>query len=609
MKTILIFPPVWHPVAPHLAIPTLMGQLIKEGIDVEALDLNVEFYNDILKKSYLNNAIKNLKQIEEETTNKVKEYKIEDIENYPIEIKELLLKSKTIKEYLKTKSHFLTTTPKEVEKAVKTIKNKKEFYKPEALLNSSKTISSALEIASLPYAPTKLVLYGYNNPLFQADYESIKHNVFSSSTNIFIEYYKKWIPKILKKKAKLIGISIGSISQIIPALTLANLLKTQTDAHITIGGNYFSRTKNSFINHPDFFDTFADSVLYDEGEIPLTQLAKSIDTGISLDEIPNLIHKKDNKVIINNACKPLKLYEIPKPVYKGFDFSKYITPSIVLLLETNRGCYWSKCAFCDIPHGKKYSSKNLDSLIEEIKEYKKKYGVTHFEIIDESIPPKYYEKMAEKIIKAKLNINYYSCGRTEGGFTQEILHKLRASGLRMVLWGIESGSKRVLKLLNKGVDIEKRFEMLKLSAAEDIWNHAYAFFGFPTETYEEAMETIQTLDKHSDILHSCGITFFELTKNSLVEKKPDEYGIKNIAPRDIDFANILDFEGNILSKEDQEKVKQKCSETLDEAYLMPLLNYIPTQEYLFLYLAKYGLDWCKNYKNTKHQSEQTNRQL
>ncbi len=597
MKTLLIFPPIWHPVAPHLAIPSLMGQLEKEGVDVEALDINVEFYNDLLKKSYLDKTIKELNKVAEETKTKANDIDKEEFENLSFENKELILKNDSIQKYLNKKSHQLKIVPKEIKKAISIIRSKKEFYKPESYIRAMRTISAALEIISLPYAPARIALYGYQNPLFEMDYESIKNIVFSHSTNIFAEYYKKWIPKILKKKPNLIGISVGSKNQIIPALTLANLLKKHTDAHITIGGNYFSRTKGSFLNYPDFFDTFADSVLYNEGEIPITELAKRIEQNLPIDDISNLIYKKDDKVIINEVCKPLRLNQIPKPSYKGYDFSKYLTPEIVLLLETNRGCYWGKCAFCDIPYGKEYSSKNVDDLISEIKEYKKKYGVSNFELVDESIPPKYYEQFAEKIIESKLNINYYSCARTEAGFTKEILHKLRKSGLRMVLWGIEAGSERVMKVLNKGVDFDNRFQILQDAADEDIWNHGYAFFGFPTETFDEALETVNTLEKHSKIIHSCGITFFELTKNSNVEKEPEKYGLSYIGPKNTDFRNILEYKGNTLSEEEKEKIKQKCEHTLGKFFEVPIFNNVPTtEEYVFLYLAKYGTNTLKTYK-------------
>ena len=49
MKTLLLFPPQWTPIAPHFALPSLLGQLKANGYEAEAQDLNIDFYNKILQ--------------------------------------------------------------------------------------------------------------------------------------------------------------------------------------------------------------------------------------------------------------------------------------------------------------------------------------------------------------------------------------------------------------------------------------------------------------------------------------------------------------------------------------------------------------------------------
>ncbi|MCK7484545.1 MAG: radical SAM protein [Bacillus subtilis] len=102
------------------------------------------------------------------------------------------------------------------------------------------------------------------------------------------------------------------------------------------------------------------------------------------------------------------------------------------------------------------------------------------------------DKLASKILEEKLDINWYCSARLETSLTKEILQKARAAGLRMILWGFESGSKRIMELINKGIDLDKRFEILRNATEADIWNFAYLFFGFPSETVEDAQETIKS---------------------------------------------------------------------------------------------------------------------
>lgn len=598
MKNLLLFPPIWHPTNPCLGIPTLMAQLRKEGFDAEAIDLNIEFYDEILKKTYLEKNINDLKKIQSETSVELKKYTIENkkIEDYPIEVQEVLLKNKAIMEFLRNKSALLKTIPNLVEMAVSDIKNPKKFYNPKSFIHSFSTINSALEIASLPYAPARILFYQYQNPLLEFDYNNIKYNVFSKSTNIFIDFYKKWLPKIQRKKPKYIGISINSTSQIIPGLTLANLLKENTNAHISIGGNYFSRIIDDIVNYPEFFDIFADSISVNEGEKPVIELIKHLNEEISIDDVPNLIYKKNNEIIINKKCIPYKLDEMPIPSFDDYNFSKYLTPEIVLPMQTTRGCYWGKCAFCDIPYGKQHSVKSVDKLIEEIKKYNKKYGITHFDIVDDSIAPSYFEELAEKIIKNKLKITYHTCARLEKSLTEEILKKASKSGLKMILWGLESGSKRILELTNKGIDANERFEVLKRASNAGIWNHAFSFYGFPTETSEEAKETIKMFETNSEIIDSCGIVNFRLVKHSKIKNNPDNYGIKCIKKEQKEFSTILDYEAEGMNENEIKNIEMLLAEQNKKIYGLSLCRFINCFEYLILYISHYGIDWVRNYK-------------
>ena len=66
-KMLLIFPPQWTPISPHFALASLMGQLKNKGYSATCLDLNIEFYNKILKSNYVKNALKELIHLMEKT--------------------------------------------------------------------------------------------------------------------------------------------------------------------------------------------------------------------------------------------------------------------------------------------------------------------------------------------------------------------------------------------------------------------------------------------------------------------------------------------------------------------------------------------------------------
>src|SRR5262245_38713284 len=62
MKVMLLFPPNWNPAMPHLALPTLTAFLRGHGIEVIQRDLNIEVFDEVLTRRYLEGALAQLRQ-------------------------------------------------------------------------------------------------------------------------------------------------------------------------------------------------------------------------------------------------------------------------------------------------------------------------------------------------------------------------------------------------------------------------------------------------------------------------------------------------------------------------------------------------------------------
>lgn len=598
MKTLLLFPPQWSPISPHFAVPILTGQLKTAGFDVEAVDLNIDFYNNVLNKSFLLKSINKTEHIYPELLNEIGKYHSADkkFEDYPVNIQEIMLKYSKIKEYKQKKEHLLLNIPKLIDESVSILKDRELFYEPEKFVKALNIIETALDIISLPYYPSKITFDSYTNPLLKLNHESIKYHVFDKATNIFIDYFEGIIDSLIEKNADYIGVSINSSTQIVPGLTLANMLKSKTKAHINIGGNYFGRVADNLLKRPEFFDLYAHSVLIEEGEKPCVDLARYVNGEISVEEVSNLIYEKDGKVYINKKTVPLKLDDIANISLEGYELEKYFAPYTVMPFQTSKGCYWGKCSFCDQDFGQNFNVKNVDKLIKELTEINTKYGISHIEFIDESVSPSYFSEMSEKILDEGLKINYFTNARLESSFSKEILEKARKSGLRMLLWGLESGSERIMTLINKGIDLEKRFQILRDSYDSDIWNFAFIFFGFPAETPEEAKLTIDMLCSHNDIINSYGRSTFTMGKHTKLRDNPKAYGIIGVSEQQDEFSPTYDFEAEGMTKAELNNIIKLCTNSCFDAYKTPLWMYLKYREYLFLYISKFGVKWVQGYK-------------
>ena len=389
--------------------------------------LNSEFLKGCWNKAQFQRKLINLK--------KDYNYNISDIEN-----KILLNKRKILNEYIEKKQKHAIKAIKYIEDAKKILRSN-EFYNFDSYYKAHRIVEYALELASLPFAPTKIKLTDYTNPLFKANYSEIIYQLDKKEINPFISFFENKIKKE-KMDYNLILISITAKSQLVPSFTLIHQLRNKFNfkGHISIGGNLINRVSENFLKYPETFDNFIDSVLIGDGEENIVKLANAIEKNEGLSNIPNLIYK-DNSTICKNDIKPLEdINTIAPPSLNGYDLKQYFSPETIMFIQASKGCYWGKCTFCDLTYGKKFSEKKINKLVDEIQYFYEKYNINKFWFIDESISAEYYLAFANEILDRSLKINYYGLARLEENFTKENCEILYKSGLRNLMWGYECAS-------------------------------------------------------------------------------------------------------------------------------------------------------------------------
>lgn len=592
MKSCLLFPPQWTPLSPYYALSSLAGQLRHNNYDVDIKDLNIDFYNKLLTPE---NLIKVQDYIEAEFDDLVEEMKREksDSDTYDGQterFKKMLVKFLKMKEFKTSREEELKKIPHLIGNALDIMRCKERFYRPDLLAESMHVIDIALEIASIPYLPSQISFANFNNPFMKLTYDSLYEHC--KEDLMFRDYYTGRLQEIINGQYDLISISINSNSQLIGGLTLAMMLKEQVNAHINIGGNYFGRVVDTLLDKPEFFETFCDSINVGEGEGPIVEIAKYVEGKIQAEDVPNFLWIKEGKVVKNPDKPPIPLEQMQNQDLTGFDLEKYLAPDIVIPTQTSRGCYWRKCSFCDHDFGQYLNVKSVDKVVEHFKELNEKFGITHFEIIDESISPEYLENLSKKIIESGLKIYWFNNARLETEFTKKRLELAYEAGLRMLLWGFESGSERIMKLINKGIDIKKRLDILRDAKDSGIWNFAFIFFGFPSETEEEAMETIDTICNNTDLIMSYGRSIFTLGKHTRLKDNPERYFITEIVADEQELSPSYSFKvSQGMNQSEVSKMGNLCTNRAREAYGgYPLWMALRYREILFLYICKHGAE-------------------
>ncbi|MEW5821477.1 MAG: radical SAM protein [Cyanobacteriota bacterium] len=588
MKTLLLFPPQWTPFSPPLSVPVLTAYLRANNIEVIQRDANIEFYNYILSKDFIS-GVKNKVDTFMDRCNKL----LGASGNLYVLPEKAQIKYKVIQQLFKELEPWWPELETNTERAIKILKTPDMFYQPLLLAEAIFHLKYALQACGLAYFPSELHFNFYQHVNYKLSIESIKEAADDEESNIFLEYYNNTLLKdIIEINPDFVGISIGCNTQLIGGLTLARKIKALLPhAHVNIGGNSFTRLLDIVDERPEIFDYFTDSITYGEGEIALLTLVQALEKNEGISNVPSIAYKKDNKTIINSSRTPYNLNNLPTPDFDGLDLSLYLGGDIIFPVQSSRGCYWQKCTFCDHDFGNKYAIKTPSKMVKELKELSEKYNTKYFYFVDEAISPNYMKSLAKTINETKLDIAWYTCARAEIGFDKETCETSSKAGLKMLLWGLESGSDRILDLINKGIKKDAYLETLKNTADAGVWNHAFFFFGFPSEELLEAMESINVLIKNKKIIHSYGMGPFTLGKYSPIAEHPEKYFISNIEPYDEELATATDrfttTQG--MSREDVNNFVVYNTEYCAEQYGYPLWMSIGGyKDHIFLYVTKYG---------------------
>ena len=512
MKTLLIFPPVYGADNPYLSIPLLTAYLRERGHDTVQRDLDVETCNILTRKTFLEKSLERVRE------------GIRQMESGQSLSKIDAVKYRTLSK-AEMSGEFVIEN---IEKAAATMRSEKFYTSPPESLRAKKIISTALQLVSAPYFPTLVRREELEGPWPVSTSKGIIEAVHDEQHNIFRHVFKEYfLPSILEEKPDLVGISMVSWWQIVPAFTLAALLKESgKDFHVCMGGNIFTFWEDLLPGMPDLFQFF-DSIVVREGEKPLLRLVEAIDQQKSLETVPNLIYKSKSGIKVNPLGEKEKIDAWPTPVFDGIPLDSYFLPELVLPYSTSRGCSWRKCAICDHWYGPQqyYECRNMDLVMEDLVKLTRQYNCNYFFFVDEDISPARMKQLAKGIMANGLNIKWMVQQRLEKKLTSELARDAARAGCKVFLWGFESACQRILDLMEKGTNVETTLEVLTNCHNEGIWNTCYEILGFPTETEAESEQTIRFVADHSDVIDSVFPVSTWVYRQTRLAHEPDRFSI------------------------------------------------------------------------------------
>ncbi|WP_149182525.1 B12-binding domain-containing radical SAM protein [Streptomyces sp. TRM49041] len=513
---LLINPPVTDPTTPYHSIPYLVGAAREAGhATYGCVDANLDAFQYLAHPDRFGTAIESARRTRAETEGRPGPPSRHDEIRYRLSLA----------------AEGLTATS--ARDAISVFKDPELFYHPPTYAQAVAVMSRWWDLLALDMPPGSLDGFSMRakstvNLCSTADLSDPA--VAAAVSRPFEGYFAdEFASRLRERRWDLVGLSVNYTSQLPVALRMARLIRTALPGTVIVfGGTEVGDVVKYTADREALWKVFqdADLIVPGEGETALVGILDAIRDGTGFDGIGGVMTRSRPNPHISYGS----VATLASPAYDVWEWDRYWSPEPVILYSPTRGCYWNKCTFCDYGLNTDRPTspsreRPVAAVMEDLRQATR-FGRTLYFAVD-AMSPRYLRTLATALAESPLDVRWAAELRLERTFPKRAAGALlAASGCVAVSFGYESGTQRVLDLIDKGVRIDQVPDVLTELARNGIAAQMMGFTGFPTETETEALATYEFLQVHEDLWTTAGIGVYSLTPGSIVAKDPDRFGIE-----------------------------------------------------------------------------------
>jgi radical SAM superfamily enzyme YgiQ (UPF0313 family) len=526
-KILLIFCPIWDVCAPYASLAYLAGSL-KGKVDVTIWDLNIEMQDLVLSNEY---ASRTFAEIQQTAYNE-----------------EVFHRAELLFYLVKDR----------IDAAKDLLRTETNTYQQRKVAN--KILHYARTLISLKYFPARFTEsdFFFDQETRFPDLASLKKNLNNRRINIFLDIFlDSFVEQLDKTPFQLIGASLVGVNQIAATLSILNQIKIRRpESKIILGGPLLPYLNANGVLEDEVFSC-VDHYVIGEGEIPLLAFSlrkypderkvTCVDSGA--EPMQNVSIKDVKKSCPSFELDPIDLQDVSIkdvmgacPSFELHPMELYFSNLFVVPYLTTRKCYWNKCKFCSLSRTPSYiPPKKTQQIVDDIEKLYKAYASPYFMFNDSSMPIETFKSLGKELKRRKLNIFWSALLRFDNRLNFEDFANAYASGCRLIQFGLESGSQRLLDQMKKGIRIEKAEQILHWCKDLGIFINCFLFVGFPTETRADVEQTMTFLKRNSHLIGNLAIGPFRLERLTEVYDDWKKHNIISIENQGLELTPYVNF--------------------------------------------------------------------
>jgi len=346
---------------------------------------------------------------------------------------------------------------------------------------------------------------------------------------------------ILERKPKIISIYTNLMTKI-EIVKLIKTLKTKLYGFpkIILGG------PDVTYNVENYLKAGADFLVIGEGEETTHELYNSIINKGDFSGVNGIAYLENGAVVKTLARTKFKeLDELPLPNRDAIPIEKYLETwkknhgESSMTISTQRGCPYT-CKWCSTAvYGQSYRRRPAHLVAREMKMLKEKYNPNAIWFVDDvfTISHKWLTTFHEEVVKQKAQIRFECITRAER-LNDEILQLLKDAGCFRIWIGAESGSQKIIDLMDRRVDVNHVKKIIQKTNSLGIETGTFIMLGYPGETEEDILTTIEYL-KDANPTHYTITIAYPIKGTSLYKEVEKDITVRpdweTSTDREIDF--------------------------------------------------------------------------